>query len=70
MTSANISTLPTLKIDLSDHLFIKDDIFEVNLVYHQEVLLLASLHSTVNITSCRISPSQQTIDLGTVLLLQ
>ena len=26
----NISTLPTLKIDLSDHPFIKDNIFEVN----------------------------------------
>ena len=26
----NISTLPTLKIDLSYHPFIKDDIFEVN----------------------------------------
>ena len=26
----NTSTLPKLKIDLSDHPFIKDDIFEVN----------------------------------------
>ena len=26
----NISTLPTLKTDLSDHPFIKNDIFEVN----------------------------------------
>ena len=29
MTGKNISTLPTSKIDLSDHLFIKYDIFEV-----------------------------------------
>ena len=30
MLGTSISTLPTLKIDLSDHTFIKDDIFEVN----------------------------------------
>ena len=30
MTGTNISTLPTLKIDLSDHPFIKEDIFKVN----------------------------------------
>ena len=30
MLGTNISTLPTLKIDLSDYTFIKDDIFEVN----------------------------------------
>ena len=30
MLGANISTLPILKIDLLDHPFIKDDIFEVN----------------------------------------
>ena len=28
MLGTNTSTLPTLKIDLSDHPFIKDDIFE------------------------------------------
>ena len=28
MLSTNISTLPTLKVYLSDHPFIKDDIFE------------------------------------------
>ena len=31
MLGKNISTLPTLKIDLSDHLFIKYDIFEGNI---------------------------------------
>ena len=30
MLGTNISTLPTLKTDILDHLFIKDDIFEVN----------------------------------------
>ena len=30
MLGTNISALPTLKIDLSDHSFIKYDIFEVN----------------------------------------
>ena len=30
MLGKNTSTLPTLKTDLSDHPFIKDDIFEVN----------------------------------------
>ena len=30
MIVTNISTLPTLKIDLSDNPFIKDDIFEAN----------------------------------------
>ena len=30
MFGRNIPTLPTLKIDLSDHSFIKDDIFESN----------------------------------------
>ena len=30
MLGTNISRLPTLKNDLSDHTFIKDDIFEVN----------------------------------------
>ena len=30
MLGRNISTLPTLKIDLSDHPFIQDDIFEGN----------------------------------------
>ena len=30
MLGTNISTLPTLKDDLSDYPFIKDDIFEVN----------------------------------------
>ena len=30
MLGTNISTLPTLKNDLSDHPFIKDDIFEIN----------------------------------------
>ena len=29
MIGTNITTLPKLKIDLSDHFFIKDDIFEV-----------------------------------------
>ena len=29
MTGINISTLPKIKIDISDHPFIKDDIFEV-----------------------------------------
>ena len=31
MTGTNMFTLPTLKIDLSDHLFIKDYIFEVHI---------------------------------------
>ena len=30
MLGTNTSTLPTLKVDLSDHTIIKDDIFEVN----------------------------------------
>ena len=33
MIDTNISTLPTLKIDLSDHSFIKDDIFEANITF-------------------------------------
>ena len=31
MLGKNTSTLPTLKVELSDHTFIKDDIFEVNI---------------------------------------
>ena len=36
MLRKNTSTITTLKIDLSDHPFIKDDIFEVNVNFHQE----------------------------------
>ena len=37
MFCANISTLPTLKIDLLNHIFIKDDIFGVNVNFPQSV---------------------------------
>ena len=33
MTGTNVSTLPILKIDLSDHPFIKHDIFEVTVTF-------------------------------------
>ena len=33
MLSTNISTLPTLKTDLSDHLFIKDNTFEASVKF-------------------------------------
>ena len=33
MTGTSVSTLPTLKIDISDHPFIKDGIFEVTVKF-------------------------------------
>ena len=37
MTGTNFSSLPKLKIDLSDHPFIKYDIFEVNVYFPPRV---------------------------------
>ena len=41
MLGTNISTVPTLKVDFSDNPFIKYDIFESNVNFHQEALPLA-----------------------------
>ena len=49
MLGTNNFTLTTLKIDLSDHSFIKNDIFKAIIIIHQEGIPLASPHNTVNI---------------------
>ena len=64
MLGKNTSTLPTLKITYkiipsSNIIYLKSI-----LISRQYVLLLVLLHNTVNIRTCHIYPSQQTISHG------
>ena len=62
MTSTNVSTLPTLKIDLTDHPYIKDDVFEVTINFPQRINIIemvAQYCEHQNITTCPIYPSQK-----------
>ena len=52
MLGTNISTLQTLKIDLSDHPFIKDNIFEVNVNFPPRGTPIGIYQNIVNITTC------------------
>ena len=60
----NISTLPTLK--LTSQIMPSSKMIDLKfmLISHQDVLLLVSLHNTVNIITYHISTSQQTIAHG------
>ena len=60
MLCTNTSTLPTLKIDLSDHPFIKYYIFEGNVNFPPESPPLKPPHNTVNTTTCHASLIQKT----------
>ena len=66
MNGMNIFTLSKFKIDPSDQAFIKDDIFEVNAIFHQEVLILELLHHTLNIITCHIYLSQKQYPIVTL----
>ena len=68
MLGTNISNLPTLKIDLSDHPFLKDYIFEDNFNFHKEALPLALSHNTMNITTCYTFINQKITAHGTMHL--
>ena len=53
MLGTNTSTLPTLRIDFSDHPFIKHDIFEGDYYFPPRgTLPLASQQNTVNNKAC------------------
>ena len=69
MVGINVPNLPKFEIYISDHPFIRDGIFEVTVIFNQEVLPLVLLLNTVSIITCPISPSQQTIYLVAVLSL-
>ena len=64
MIDTNDSTLPKLKF--TSHIISSSNMIYLNsiLISHQGVLILVSLHNTVNIITYHISTSQQTIAHG------
>ena len=70
VTGTNVSTITTLKLISKITPSTKIIYLKSVLISHQEVLLLASFHDTVNITTCNITPSFKKIALETILLPQ
>ena len=58
-TGKNISTLTTLKTELSDHLSSNMIHLMSMLISHHEVLILVSFHNTASIIKCHIFPSKK-----------
>ena len=69
MLEKNTSNLPTLKNYLSYHTFIRDDIFEGNVNYHQKELPLESPQNTMNIKTCHASLNNKITAFGIMNLL-